>query len=392
MLLLSLGIGWRQRYIKARHRAVLAKLALLNTASSQTDILSEQKQTDTEEAANRATKRQIDVARKQRLKFCYEVRQRLLQLGQIGLWGGGFTLCLRLFPQTRWVQSMVLAGLSVTLLQLLLTGAIIYLVIRISFVSIDHIVAALSQGRLLPANRSTRAIQRLQTFSGVVKGASAFFFMGVGGLIALAIMGINTVPLLAGVSIFGVAISFGAQSLVKDMINGLFVLLEDQYGVGDVITANNETGLVEAMNLRITQLRSLDGDLVTIPNGNIAMVKNHTSHWSRVNLAIDVAYHTDLDHAIAVIEQVATHMSQDQDWQDLILEPPRVLGVDKFGDNSITIRLWIQTQPLKQWEVGREFRRRLKYAFDAEGISIPFPQRSIWFKNSLQTDRAVHSH
>ncbi|NJL41230.1 MAG: mechanosensitive ion channel family protein [Leptolyngbyaceae cyanobacterium SM1_4_3] len=264
------------------------------------------------------------------------------------------------------------------------------MIIRISFVAIDNFVAALSRGHFLPANASVRTIQRLETFSGVMKGASTFACVSGGGLIALSILGINIVPLLAGASILGVAISFGSQNLVKDMINGLFVLLEDQYGVGDVITANNETGFVEKMNLRVTQLRSFDGDLITIPNGNIAMVKNHTSNWSRVNLGIDVAYHTDLDRAIAVIEKVASQMSLESKWQELILEPPKVLGVDAFGNNSITIRIWIQTQPLKQWEVGREFRRRLKYAFDREGISIPFPQRSIWFENPLQgasTDR-----
>lgn len=402
-MLLSLGLRWRQRYIKNRHQTVLSQLESLSRGRETTDPptthgpeweATESEQTveateavETKEAAAQAAAQQRAVARQRRLKFWYEVRQRCLQLGQLGLWGGGLTLCLSLFPQTRWIQSILLAGLSITLLQSLLTIAIAYLTIRISFISIDHIVTALSQDQLLPANRSARAIQRLQTFSGVVKGTSAFVLISVSGLVMLSIMGVNTTPLLAGVSILGVALSFGAQSLVKDMINGLFVLLEDQYGIGDVITANGETGLVEVMNLRITQLRSLDGDLITLPNGTITLVKNHTSNWSRVNLAIDVAYHTDLDRAIAVIGQVATQMSQDWAWRDVILEAPQVLGVDKFGENSITIRLWVQTLPLKQWEVGRELRRRLKYAFDAEGISIPFPQRSLWLENSLQADR-----
>lgn len=376
VLLLSLVICLRQRYIEARHRAVLTQLERLNASKEQLESFSEQGQSESVE--------QQKIARKQRLKFWYEVRQRLLQLGQIGLWGGGISFCFSLFPQTRWIQSFLLTGLSVTLLKLLLVGAITYLILRISFVGIDHFVAALSRGRFLPIKASVRTIQRLQTFSGVLKGASAFCCISAGGLIALSILGINIVLLLAGASILGVAISFGSQSLVKDMINGLFVLLEDQYGVGDVITVNNESGLVEKMNLRVTQLRNLNGELITIPNGNIAMVKNHSSNWSRVNLGIDVAYHTDLDQAIAVIEKVASQMSLESEWQELILEPPEVLGVDAFGNNSITIRLLIQTQPLKQWQVGREFRRRLKYAFDQEGISIPFPQRSIWFENPLQ--------
>ncbi|MBE9097771.1 mechanosensitive ion channel family protein [Tychonema sp. LEGE 07203] len=387
MLLLTLAIRLRQRHIKARYGAVLTQLEQLNASQKQLEDLSEQEQN---EAAAHASQQQQEIARKQQIKFWYEVRQRLLQLGHIGVWGCGLTLCLSLFPQTRWLQSLLLKGLSLTLLKLILIGAATYLTLRISFVVIDHFVAALSQGRFLPDSASVRTIQRLQTFSGVMKGVSAFCCIGAGVLTALSILGVNILPLLASVSIFGVAISFGSQSLVKDMINGLFVLLEDQYGVGDVITANNESGAVEKMNLRVTQLRNQDGDLITIPNGSIAMVKNHTSSWSRVNLGINVAYDTNLDHAIAVIEKAAIEMSLDAQWQELILEPPKVLGVDAFGENSITIRLLIQTQPLKQWEVGREFRRRLKQVFDEEEISMPFPQRSIWFKNSLQEPSNGH--
>ncbi|MEG4226440.1 mechanosensitive ion channel family protein [Microcoleus sp. N9_B2] len=381
MLLLSLGMRLRQRYIKARYAAVLTQIEQLNASQEQVEDLSEQEQ---DEAAAIACKQQQKIARKQRLKFWYEVRQRLLQLGQLGLWGGGISFCLSLFPQTRWLQSLLLKSVSVTLLNLILIGAATYLILRISFVVIDHFVAALSQGQFLQDSVSVRRIQRLKTFSGVMKGASGFCCIAAGGLTALSILGVNIVPLLASVSIFGLAISFGSQSLVKDMINGLFFLLEDQYGVGDIITANNESGTVETMNLRVTQLRNQDGDLISIPNGSITMVKNHTSSWSRVNLGIEVAYNTDIDRAIAVIKKAATQMSLDSEWQELILEPPKVLGVDAFGENSITIRLLIQTQPLKKWEVGREFRRRLKQVFDEEKISMPFPQQSIWFKNSLQ--------
>ncbi|MFS8119648.1 MAG: mechanosensitive ion channel family protein [Microcoleus sp.] len=381
MLLISLGMRLRQRYIKARYAAVLTQIEQLNASQEQVKDLSEQEQ---DEAAASASKQQQKIAQKQRIKFWYEVRQRLLELGQLGVWGGGISFCLSLFPQTRWLQSLLLKSLSVTLLNLILIGAATYVILRISFVVIDHFVAALSQGRFLPDSASVRTIQRLKTFSGVMKGASGFCCIAAGGLTALSILGVNIVPFLASVSIFGVAISFGSQSLVKDMINGLFFLLEDQYGVGDIITTNNESGTVETMNLRITQLRNQDGDLISIPNGSITMVKNHTSSWSRVNLGIEVAYDTDIDRAIAVIKKAATQMSLDSEWQELILEPPKVLGVDAFGANSITIRLLIQTQPLKKLEVGREFRRRLKQVFDEEKISMPFPQQSISFKNSLQ--------
>jgi len=385
VFLLSFAIFDRQRYIKSRHEALLKELEVDSPTDTSPESDSWLGQTETEEDNAEITEEQQKIAQQQQLKFWYEVRQRLLQLAQIGFWGGGLTLIVSLFPQTRWMQSIVLSGLSVKFFRLLLVGLIAYIILRISFVSIDRLIAALSRGRFLPATASVRTVQRLQTFSGAVKGASAFVIITVTFLAALLVLGVNIVPLLAGASILGVAISFGSQSLIKDMINGLFILLEDQYGVGDVITANGEMGLVERMNLRITQLRSFDGDLITVPNSSIAMVKNHTSEWSRVNLAIDVAYKTDLDHAIAVIEKVAFKMSRERKWRELILESPKVLGVDQFGDNSITIRIWIHTQPLKQWEVGRELRRRLKYAFDAEGITIPFPQRSLWFENPLQS-------
>ncbi len=147
------------------------------------------------------------------------------------------------------------------------------------------------------------------------------------------------------------------------------------------------------MNLRITQIRSADGNLITIPNSQIAVVENLTNGFSRANLGINVAYHTDLDLAIGVIGQVANTMSQEPGWREMIVNPPLILGVDAFGDNSITIRIWIDTQPLQQWNVAREFRLRIKKAFDEAGITIPFPQRSVWFKNPLpQADQPQESH
>jgi small conductance mechanosensitive channel len=182
---------------------------------------------------------------------------------------------------------------------------------------------------------------------------------------------------LAGAGIIGVAISFASQSLIKDMINGFFILLEDQYGVGDVIIVGEVSGLVENMNLRITQLRNDEGRLITIPNSAITIVQNLSKEWSRVDLRIDVAYSADIDQALALIEQVAHDMSRDRPWSDLILEPPLLLGVDKLDHAGATVRLWIKTQPLKQWEVAREYRRRLKLAFDKAGIPFGVPQQSL---------------
>ena len=141
-------------------------------------------------------------------------------------------------------------------------------------------------------------------------------------------------------------------------------------------------GLVEYFNLRITQLRTLDGELVTIANGSFTTAINLTHQWSRINLGINVAYATDLDQAMTVIQDVAEKMRCDCVWGDLIIEPPTILGVDDFAENGVTIRLLIKTQPMKQWDVGREYRRRLKQAFDQAEITIPLPQRSIWLENA----------
>lgn len=260
-----------------------------------------------------------------------------------------------------------------------------YAFVRISEYVIDKVLAALSRERFLLPEASLRLSKRIDTFSGVIKGTMAILLVGIGTLMALSVLGVNVGPILAGAGILSLGISFGSQSLVKDVINGFFILLEDQFSVGDVVIVDSSSGLVEAMNLRITQLRSADGNLITIPNSAIVTVENLTKEWSRANLGIEVAYDTDLQQAIAVITQVAETMRRDRNWREAILEPAQILGVDAFGDNSITIRIWIKTQPLQQWSVAREFRLRLKQALDEAGISIPFPQRSIWFENSLRS-------
>ncbi|MGF1601167.1 MAG: mechanosensitive ion channel family protein [Thermosynechococcaceae cyanobacterium] len=273
-------------------------------------------------------------------------------------------------------------------LRLLIIWFIVSLSIRISNFLIQRSINAWKENPHLRFGDARRQVLRPQTIAGALQGLTNCILVLLGILITLTQFGLPPSSILAGSALFGLALSFGAQNLIKDVVNGCLILLEDQFAVGDVITINHVSGIVEKLNLRLTQLRNTDGELISVPNSSITVVKNQTSSWSRVNLGIEVAYSTDLDHAIAVIETVATQMSQEADWQSLILDQPQVLGVDAFGDNSITIRLWIQTEPLQQWTVGRELRRRLKLAFDKEGISIPFPQRSIWFENPLATTGA----
>jgi small conductance mechanosensitive channel len=220
---------------------------------------------------------------------------------------------------------------------------------------------------------------RVSTVSRVAKGTVAAVWIVTGILVALSWIDIDIGPLLAGAGIIGLGLSLASQNLLKDAINGFFIILEDQYAVGDVIDVSGVAGFVENINLRITQLRDAEGRLITIPNSEVKIVANLSSHWSRANVRIPVGYKSDVDAALELIHQVAEAMHQDPEWKELILEPPLILGVDDFGDRGLLILVWIMTQPLKQWDVSREFRRRVKIAFDAAGIFLPLPQQEIWF-------------
>ena len=201
----------------------------------------------------------------------------------------------------------------------------------------------------------------------------------------LSTVGIELGPYIAGLGIIGVALGFGAQDLVKDFISGMFMLLEDQYGVGDIIDSGEASGVVEGISLRTTRIRSVDGTLWFVPNGEIRRLGNMSQDWARTLLDISVAYDTDTDHASRVIEQVASEMAEQEEYAGKFLAVPDVWGVERFGPDSVDIRLVIKTTPGDQYALGRELRRRLKQAFDAEGIEIPFPQRTLWIRN--ETDR-----
>jgi small conductance mechanosensitive channel len=309
-----------------------------------------------------------------------EVQHRLLQLAQAGILGGGTLFILGLFPYTRMIQILIITGLRIPL-RLGIAGLATYMVIRLSFALIDRFSSALASNYLLTPEANRRIQLRVSTVSRVTKGIVTVSWIVVGTLVALSAIGVNTGPLLAGAGLVGVAVSLASQNLIKDAINGFFIILEDQYAVGDVISVATVDGLVENMNLRITQLRDSEGRLITIPNSEIKIVANLSSNWSRADLNIPVAYHTDVDKALDVINNVAQELSHDEGWRDQILDKPEVLGVDDFGNRGVIIRVWIKTQPLKQWQVAREFRRRLKLALDESGISIPLPQQEVWFNS-----------
>ena len=195
----------------------------------------------------------------------------------------------------------------------------------------------------------------------------------------LAEIGVNIGPALASLGVVGFAVGFGAQSIIKDIINGIFILMENQYSIGDVVKAGGVSGLVEEVNLRRTILRDLDGVVHYIPNGEINLVSNCTKDYSRVNLDITVGYNVDLNGAIKVINETCDKLAKENDWQGKIIKTPQVLRIDKLGESGIDIKILGDTQPLEQWAVTGELRKRIKEAFDNAGIEIPWPHMKVFF-------------
>lgn len=224
--------------------------------------------------------------------------------------------------------------------------------------------------------------KRADTLSGVLVASSQAVVIAIFFFMVLSEVGLNISPILAGVGVVGIAIGFGAQSLVKDLIGGLFIIMENQYRKGDVVKIADTSGLVEDINLRRTLLRDLDGIVHSVPNGEIRVASNFTRGYSRVNLNIGVAYGTDLGHAIAVINRVGREMAEDPQWAPDFITPPQFLRVDKLGDSGIDVKILADTRPIKQWAIMGELRLRLKKAFDEEGIEIPWPHTKVYFGNS----------
>ncbi len=238
------------------------------------------------------------------------------------------------------------------------------------------------------SDRTERSKQRAATLGTLFKSIATTIIWAVALMMLLGEFDVNLGPLIAGAGIVGVAVGFGAQSLVRDLLTGIFMLIEDQYGVGDWIDLGEASGTVEAVGLRTTRLRDLGGTVWYVPNGVISRVGNYSQLWARVPLDIDVSYDTDLDEAIAIIKRVADGVWLEQGEDTTVLEEPNVVGVQAFAADSITIRVMLRTEASEQWATARLMRKRVKEAFDDAGIEIPFPQRTVWIRseNSGGTD------
>ncbi len=310
------------------------------------------------------------------------IENRLLFYFQILLWLGGVLVCLHLFPYTRPLQVWLLSGLKIPLkIGLIILGT--YIAIRLSHALIDRFVSSIKISPFLSPVPFERSQLRIATIFSGIQWVMIIGWSIVGLMVGLIIFGVDFAPLLAGAGLLGVAVSLASQNLLKDTINGFLILLEDQYGIGDFIDTGTWSGMVEGLNLRITQLRNSEGKLITIPNSQIGAVANLTKSWSRVDLKVPVDYDTDIKAAIKIIEATAVEMSQDPQWQWQIVETPQMMGIDDFSDRGVIIRIWIKTLPMRQWSVAREYRLRLKLAFDEAGISISVPQQNI----SVRADR-----
>ncbi|MBI4462710.1 MAG: mechanosensitive ion channel family protein [Acidobacteria bacterium] len=230
-----------------------------------------------------------------------------------------------------------------------------------------------------PLAELTERRKRAQTIGRLLRGVTTVLIMGIAILMVLREFGVDITPILTGGAIAGLAVGFGAQNLVRDIISGLFLILEDQLRVGDVAIINGKGGLVEAIRLRTIVLRGLDGTVHIFANGAINELSNLTKDFSYYVIDMGVAYKENVDRVMKVLQEVGDGLQKDPVFAEKILSPLEILGVDAFADSAVVIKIRIKTVPLQQWNVGRELRRRIKNAFDAQGIEIPYPHLSVYF-------------
>jgi small-conductance mechanosensitive channel len=283
---------------------------------------------------------------------------------------------MRLLPQDiDLLGSINWTGIMADLLRVLLIILLAFASYRVLMVLTRRLQREVSEPDLV---RKRLREQRAQTVASLLNNVGLIAISGLAVLMILATF-IEIGPLLAGVGVLGLAVSFGAQSLVKDLISGGFMLVEGQFAVGDVVRVKDTAGMVEKITLRTIVLRDINGIVHIIPNGTVETLSNLTKSWSRAVLEIGVAYKEDVDRVMDVMRDEALRMHTDPDWAPLIVEEPTIPGVERFDDSAVTIRAMFKTLPLKQWDIAREYRRRIKNRFDAEGIEIPFPHRTIYW-------------
>lgn len=263
-------------------------------------------------------------------------------------------------------------------LRIVLIVVAAYIAIRFLRVALTRLEALLVRAGEATETVPGAASKRVKTLMNVLWTITVGLVWFVAALVSLGQIGVNIGPILAGAGVIGLAVGFGAQNLVRDLVSGFFLILENQIRVGDIAIVNGTGGLVEAITFRTVVLRDLSAVVHVFPNGSINTLSNLTKGWSAYVIDVGVAYKEDTDRVVEVMRQVAEEMRAEPEYGSCMLEPIEIIGVDDFADSAVIIKVRFKTLPLKQFFVGREYRRRLKKAFDAAGIEIPFPHRTLY--------------
>jgi small conductance mechanosensitive channel len=263
---------------------------------------------------------------------------------------------------------------------LITTGAEVLVILLVTTIALRLLRALVDRLKrsFESGSRDGEAKKRADTLSSVVRYAAEIIIWVIAAMMVLGALGIDIGPVLAAAGVLGLAVGFGAQSLVQDVISGFFILLEDQIRVGDVVDIAGKGGVVERLNLRMVVLRDLSGNVHYVRNNQIDVVTNMTKEFSYYVFNIGIAYRENVDDAIDIMRRVGAELREDPDYQEDILDDLEVLGVDQLGDSAVVIKARFKTQPIKQWRVGREYKRRIKAAFDAQDIEIPFPHMTVY--------------
>ncbi len=280
---------------------------------------------------------------------------------------------LDLISQIHW-DTMIFSSLRIALI--LVMGWVALTVVKIALRRMEALLVERAHGE---GEAAGEAAKRAETLAKLIRQAAIIVIWAMIVLMILREVGVEIAPILASAGVVGLAVGFGAQNLVRDLITGFFMILENQVRVGDVAVVNGTGGLVEKINLRTIVLRDLSGVVHVFPNGTINTLANVTREWSAYVFTVGVAYKEDTDKVVDVMRRVGTELKQDEAFGPFMVDDIEIFGVDAFADSAVNIKGRIKTVPIKQWDLGREYLRRVKKAFDHEGIEIPFPHRSIYF-------------
>ncbi|NJO42396.1 MAG: mechanosensitive ion channel family protein [Cyanobacteria bacterium CRU_2_1] len=376
-----------QRILKFRNRRLRAKQTEQAVEASKSTA-----NPDPSELTSRHSYR-VEFLEALHLQFTLERRLNFIALmrwllfwGQVVVWLGGIILILYIFPST---EAFAEELLSVPIMLLAIWFMIGFLN-RIGDVLISRFSKAWENSDFFAFGEDVqRRSLRISTIIRATKGLKTFLVYAIGLGAALGSLGVPVGSVLTFGAVVALAVSLASQNLIKDLLNGFLILSEDQYAIGDVIAVGTVSGFVENMNLRITQVRNTEGRLITIPNSSISQVENLTRIWSRSDFMISIAYSANVKQAIEILNQVSQEMYTDPVWHPLLLKAPDVLGVEDLTHAGIVLRVWIDTQPLEQWKVGREFRLRVRLAFEQYGIEIGMPQQMIWHRDETEAIQPI---